>query len=255
MTPTATPAGMPSPTTYRLPDIRYQPPRLDVPEPPAGLSYGDLGDYYWEELLQQNGIACSEAALIATLAQPGDAIIRAAAAHMFGAQRLAAGAASLRQALTATDDSVAVEAAYALARLGDQHGNAALVTFLDRPVPPYLGPLFAAGYLAQLGDPRGFTMVVHALGLEAPDARMLACKQLFFFMPMHGKPDASGAIMDVAAQFERMLTHPDPSLQWQALAQLRETRVPAFVDAIRRYVSCAATPACRGAAQALLDRL
>jgi HEAT repeat protein len=254
MIPPAATARMPT-RMGQQPDIRYQPPRLDVPEPPADLSYADLGDYYWQELLRQNSIDCSQTALIATLAQPRDAILQAAAAHTLGAQGLAAGAASLRQALTAADDYIAVEAAYALARLGDRDGDAALVANLDHAVPPYLSPLFAAGYLAQLGNPGGFAVVVHALGLEAPDARMLACKQLFFFVPFHGQSDANGITMDVVAQFERMLTHPDPSLQWQALTQLRETRAPAFVDAVRRYVGRVSDVTCRGAAQALLDRL
>jgi hypothetical protein len=52
-----------------------------------------------------------------------------------------------------------------------------------------------------------------------------------------------------------MLNHSDPALQWQALAQLRETRSPAFVDAVRRYVGRAPNTAFGGVAQALLDKL
>jgi HEAT repeat protein len=241
--------------TYRLPDIHYEAPKLDVPDPPAGMSYLSFGDYCNAELLKLNGIECSEPALLDVFMHPSDPILLAASAHTFGALGMTAGVASLRQALTASDDHVVVEAAYALARLGYKEGNAALVACLGRPVPPYLSPLFSAGYLAQLGDPRGFAVVVNALGLEALDARMLACKQLFFFLPFHGERDAGGATMDVVAQFERMLNHSDPALQWQALAQLRETRSPAFVDAVRRYVGRAPNTAFGGVAQALLDKL
>ncbi len=82
---------------------------------------------------------------------------------------------------------------------------------------------------------------------------MLACKQLFFFLPFHGKQDASGVTMDVVALLERALEYPDAGLQWQALAQLRETREPAFVDVVRRYVGRAEDASLRSMAQAILD--
>jgi HEAT repeat protein len=213
---------------YSFPDFHYQAPNLDVPDPPAGFSYAEFGDYYNRELLRLNGIELSDEALIAALTHPSS-MLQAAAAHTIGSRALKVAAPALRQALAAADDLTGVEAACALARLGDPEGKSVLVAYLDRAVPAYLSPLLAAGYLAQLGDPRGFPVIVHTLGLKSLGARMLACKQLFFFIPFHDEPDARGAVIDVVAQFQRMLVHPEADLRWQALIELRSSRAPAFI--------------------------
>ena len=141
-------------SVWRFPDFQYQAPNLDVPDPPAGLSYAEFDDYYNRELLRLNAIELSDKALIAALAHPSS-ILQAAAAHTIGSRALEVAAPELRHALAATDDLTGVEAAFALARLGDPEGKAVLFAYLDREVPAYLSPVLAAGYLAQLGDPRG----------------------------------------------------------------------------------------------------
>jgi hypothetical protein len=219
---------------YRFPDFHYQAPKLDVPDPPKDLSYAEFGDYYSRELLRLNGIELSDQALIAALALPSE-ILRAAAAHTIGSRVLEPAAPALRQALTAPDEMTNVESAYALARLGHLEGRTALLACLGLPVPANLSPLFAAGYLAQLGDPCGFPVIAHALGLESRGARMLACKQLFFFIPFHGQREAGGGVMDVVAQFERALNHRDSNLRWQALIELRSTQAPVFAALLQRY--------------------
>jgi HEAT repeat protein len=241
---------------YRLPDIPYRAPNLHVPEPPDDLPYARYWDYYNREVLRLNGVALEPDALIAVLVSPeSDPILRAAAAHTAGADGAATAVPALREALGATDDVTAVEAAYALVRLGDGAGEAALVEAVARPAEFELGPLFAAGYLAQSGDPRGFPTVVRALHGDAPAARMLACKQLHFFIPFHGRRGPAGDVVDVVSAFRQALAHPDSALHWQALFQLRETSDPAFVELVRRYAVRAPDAALASMAQSILDRI
>jgi hypothetical protein len=240
---------------YRLPDIRNRALNLNVPEPPDELPYARYWDYYSRELLRLNGVALNPDSLIELLASPeSEPILRAAAAHTAGAERVAAAVPALRQALAAADDVTAVEAAYALARLGDGEGRAALVAAVARPAEFELGPLFAAGYLAQSGDPRGFPAIVRALEGDAPARRMLACKQLHFFMPFQGRFGPTGEVVDVVGAFRQALAHSDTALHWQALVQLRETSDPAFVELVRCYAVRAPDAALASLARSILDR-
>jgi HEAT repeat protein len=242
--------------SHRLPDIHYQGPNLDVAEPPDDLPYAQFWDYYNREVLRLNGMALEPNALIDVLASPeSDPILRAAAAHTAGADGAGTAVPALREALGGTEDLITVEAAYALTRLGHEEGKAALVAVVGRPTEAELGPLFAAGYLAQLGDPRGFPGVVRALDGDAPAARMLACKQLHFFMPFHGRREPDGDVTDVVGAFERALAHPDSALHWQALFQLRETSDFAFVELVRRYAVRAPDAALATMALSILDRI
>ncbi|HEX8621843.1 MAG TPA: hypothetical protein VF718_07705 [Allosphingosinicella sp.] len=240
---------------YRLPDIPYRGPELDVPEPPDDLPYALFWDYHDREVLRLNGVGAEADALVRMLESPdSDPILRAAAAHTAGAERAAAAAPALRQALGGSDEVMAVEAAYALARLGDGAGDAALAAAVDRPRGDELAPLFAAGYLAQRGDPRGFPLVLRALRGDGPAPRMLACKQLHFFIPFHGRRGPGGEVVDVVGAFEEALAHPDAALHWQALFQLRETSDPAFIEIVRRYAGRAADAGLANLARSILDR-
>jgi hypothetical protein len=241
---------------FRLPDIPYRGPELDVPEPPDDLPYARFSDYYNREVLRLNGVAGEGEALVGLLASPdSDPLLRAAAAHTAGAEGAAAAVPALRQALASGDDVTGVEAAYALARLGDGAGEAHLMAAVDRAAAgSELAPLLAAGYLARCGDPRGFPAVVRALRGDAPAPRMLACKQLHFFMPFHGRRGPSGDVVDVVGAFQDMLAHCEVELHWQALFQLRETSDPAFVALVRNYAGRAPDPALAALARSILDR-
>jgi HEAT repeat protein len=199
---------------YRLEDIEYEGPTLDVPSPPPDLPYERFEDWRSAELLTANGIAGDGDALLEALrAQEG--ILLAAAAHTAGARGLQAAAPLLRHVAEGEDDDAAVEAAYALARLGDSAGESLLRGALDRPVGPYLSPLPAAGYLAQLGDAEGLAAVREGLASDLLAVRMLACTQLAFFLPVAGA--------EARALLERALADPDPAVRRQARAQVPDT--------------------------------
>lgn len=229
-------------------------PRLDVPDPPPNQSYGEAEDYLNRELLRVNGIGQSESELHAALAGPSN-ILQAAAAHTLGASGSAEAIEPLRALLDSADELVKVEAAYALARRGDDQGRAVLDVCLDVPLTFSVVAAIAAGYLARLGQPHGYARIREAFASEIVAVRMVACKQLYFFVPFHGQPDRSGQPIDVAQEFARALQDPDAGVQWQALYQLRELRLPMMRGALEQYIQAGAGAAYIDLARQIIAQL
>jgi HEAT repeat protein len=215
--------------TYHLDDISFEAPNLDVEDPPPDLPYEQYEDYRSREILRLNGVEPTGEGIISALETQRGPVL-AAAAHTAGAAGLQSARSALEDLLSDPDDIVAVEAAYALHRLGADAGAARLVSALDGNVMLDLGPATAAGYLAQLGDDRGVETVAQAQTSELDAVRMTGCKQLYFLVPFHG-PDA-----DVVAMFGRALGDPNENIQWQALVQLRFLRWPATGPLIEAYL-------------------
>jgi HEAT repeat protein len=209
--------------SFDLPDIEYIGPNTDVPAPPAGLSYPDYDDWYNRELLVANGIEPDEPGISAALRSQDGVLLAAAAqcAHAFPSL-----APLLRQLLAGVDDDAAVEAAYSLARQGDDTGRKALHTAMDRAIGPYLSPVRAAGRLARLGDLSGEPVIQEGLTNEFIATRMLSCKQVYFFAA-----SAGWAGLVAAA-----LADEDLTVQREILLQLGSQRSPAIVPVLREYL-------------------
>jgi hypothetical protein len=233
--------------------FEYQGANLDIPNPPKDLSYADFDDYRNREILKANGVGLSEKELLAALSHK-ITTLQGAAAHTLGSLVCQAAAVPLFGLLRSWDDTVQVEAAYALARLGVPEGKEALIHCLDYLIDAYLCPPIAAGYLARLGDPQGFPVIVQCLQEGLLPNRMLACRQLFFFIPFLNTPGYSGKTLDVFTQFERALGDVEADIQWQAIVQLREIRAPQVKAMLARYVGKVQDDQLRKAAQAILER-
>lgn len=229
----------------------YQSPNLDIPNPPGDLSYADFEDYRSRKILKANGISLSEDELIAALDNTTN-ILQAAVVHTIGSSRIRAAIPKLKKLLASTEDLVKVEAAYALARLGEREGKEALVECLGCPLNAYLFPPIAAGYLARLGDPQSFQTIVRCFDIDISAIRMLACKQLYFFVPFQGVQDSDGNVIDVYRLFDRALKDPDTDIQWQALVQLRELRAPAVKQILEDYIKTATDEHLRNVAREIL---
>jgi HEAT repeat protein len=226
---------------------------LNIPAPDQPLSYADGESYKYRSLLEGNGIALTDDALIAALRHPISAL-GAAAAHELGDRNVHAAIPALTRALASSDDLLEVEAAYALARMGEASGNDTLVACLGRQLDAYVSPPIAAGYLARIGNAHGFWVVNRAFDVET--ARLLACKQLFFFVPFQGETLDDGQRVDVFPLYARALSAGDVYVQSQALAQLRELRPPDARPALEAYVaSDASDDVLRRDAQTILDVL
>lgn len=209
---------------------------LDTPEPPTTLPYADFEDYRARELLVANGIQPAVAGAIGAL-QHRSSVIRAAAAHVLGALGDAAAIPALRRLAVEDSDLVQVEAAFALVRLGVDEARRHLHEALTRPVTAYLSPSVAAGMLARLGDPAGYGAIEAALTVDNLIPRIVACKQLLFFVPLDGREAGDGRIVDAFALFARALADPHEDVQLLALRQLREVDSPRVGELIDRYLS------------------
>lgn len=216
--------------TYHLDDISFEAPNLEVENPPLDMPYEEYEDYRSREILLLNGVEATEEGVVAALdTQRGP--VQAAAAHTAGAAGFHAARSALHELLSDADDLVAVEAANALHRLGDGEGRRRLIAALDGNPGVDLGPATAAGYLAQLRDGRGAPIIERSQASEIGAVRMTACKQLYFFAPLHKPP------LDVLAMFERALADPNDNIQWQALVQLRSLRWEASRPLLTAYVA------------------
>jgi hypothetical protein len=201
----------------RLDDMHFEGPNLDLPPAPEGLAYADYEDWRADALLAANGVDTTERSLLEALRTRGNVLL-AAAARASGRHRVEAAKGLLREVAEGPDDYAGVEAAYGLARLGEEDGRALLRHALERPLGPYLSPVLAAGHLARLGDPSGFPLVREGLGSDLLAVKMLGCKQLAVFLPFEGEALPDGSVVDARAQLER--ASGDPELAAEARAQL-----------------------------------
>lgn len=211
---------------------------LNIPNPPPELTYSQFEDFRNRAILRANGISLSEVELIAALTKERN-VLQAAAAHTLGSLSSRAATPILKDLLSSSEDLVKVEAAFALARLGVREGKDALVQCLSYSVDAYLFPAIAAGYLAQLDDPQGFNTIINCLNVDIPPIRVLACKQLYFFVRFQGRPNKGRDSIDVYGLFDRALKDHGTDIQWQALVQLREIRSPESKSLLERYVETA----------------
>jgi HEAT repeat protein len=209
---------------------------LDTPEPPTTLPYADFEDYRARELLVANGIQLSVAGAIGAL-RHSSSVLRAAAAHVLGSLGDRTAIPALQRVAIEDSDLVQVEAAFALVRLGVEEARSSLHGALARPVIAYLSPSLAAGMLARLGDPAGYAAIDAALSVENLIARVVACKQLLFFVPLDGRQAADGRIVDAFALFARALADPHEDVQLLALRQLRDVDSPRVGELVDGYLS------------------
>ena len=197
---------------------------LVVPRRPADVPYEDGADHDARALLTENGYTTDPGELMEVLDSDLD-VLRAAAARTLGAQREHDAVDSLARLASdgTVEETVRVQAAYALARMDVPRGREVLVALLDLPFEASPAPSQAAGALARLGDPRGFSVVSAALDSPNRVTAMVACKQLYAFVPLHGDllPDDSGVDrVDAYDLFERALERPEAAVAEEARVQL-----------------------------------
>ncbi len=233
-----------------LPETEESFVNLAVPNPPPTVKYPDLEDWQHKMLLELNGVALNADA-IARVLERGAEVLQVSAAHTAGSMGFSETIPLLEKISKAGDDLVQVEAAYALVRLGSENARAVLEKCLTYPLDAYLSPSAAAGYLARLGDARGFSVIMSALQQPLSIIRMMACKQLYFFAPFHGTRANDQDTLHVFAQFERALNDADREIQWQAIAQLRELDAEPARALLQRFAANTSDDRLRRAAQAV----
>lgn len=198
-----------------------------APRRPAGVPYDQGEDVDAQALLEANGYGVSVAELVDTLDSP-IAMFQAAAARLLGARQERAAREPLDRITRDrfADETVRVQAAYALARMGDDAARDRLAELLALPLEATPAPLQAAGALARLGDPRGFAVAL--AGLESPNRviAMIAAKQLYAFAPLDGAELPDGGRVAAYQAFRRALRRPEPNIVGETRAQLDYLETP-----------------------------
>jgi HEAT repeat protein len=157
-----------------------------------------------------------------------DLAVRAEAAFLLGRLRDRRAVPSLQAAVEDASARVRVEAAQALARLGEEaiareNLRAELTgAFFDD------APLRAARALALLGDVSGWPRVLEALHSDLPSNRMEAVQALQAFVPLpSGAVDPVAALIDATSDSEAIV-------RADAIAALRGLDDPRAVDTLRK---------------------
>nr|WP_231134414.1 HEAT repeat domain-containing protein [Motilibacter deserti] len=147
--------------------------------------------------------------------------VRAEAAYLLGGRGDPSAVPALRRALLDPEARVRVEAAAALARLGDADGGRqVLVAELEGE--DFAGaPMRAARALAALGDPLGWARTLRSLDSAFPSSRMEAVAVLPLFAPFDGE-QVAGDVVDVRSALWRATQDEEPLVRDEARRALEE---------------------------------
>lgn len=205
----------------------------------------------WGRTLATAGVPLTTEGLVAALSSPR-LDIRAGAALILG--RRGENSAIPHLALLLQDEFplVRVEVAMSLALLGDKSGLPALIQLLDEPLVTG-SPVTAASYLADLGDRRGYRIVLKALVSELAGIRLSAAVALKSFLPYHGTV-INGERIDLVATIERALEDNDPLVRRELLHKLAQLNDPRVLPILSRVHDSDTDESVRRIAQALLSR-
>jgi HEAT repeat protein len=182
--------------------------------------------------LQAEGYAPDSAGLLAALGAQ-DLAVRSEAAFLLGMAKDPVARPALRSALLDPDARVRVEAALALARLGD---SAEALATLAREVRGEFfadAPLRAARALAILGDPSGWVRVLEALDNPLASNRREALAVAPAFLAYDGQA-VDAQPVDVVAALIRGTHDPEPILRRDALGALATIADPRATAALER---------------------
>lgn len=178
--------------------------------------------------------------------------VRAEAAFLLGHSEDPQAKEALDASLQDNEARVRVEAAFALARLGDK--GSAMSTLHKELQGQFFSdaPLRAARALARLGDPVGYGRVMEALASPLPSNRMEAIAVLSAFLPYAGQIVESNTV-DPVAVLMKGAQDPEELLRrdaLSALASISDPRVKPFLRAATKDKE----PAVRNLARSLLKQ-
>jgi HEAT repeat protein len=187
----------------------------------------------WERALAAEGITPTTESLMAALVSP-HMHIRIGSATILG-RRGEVKALSYLKPLLKDRPLVRVEAAMSLYLLGDKSGIPALIEILDSDLIAGT-PVTAARYLANIGDPRGFKIVLKALRSDLDGTRLMAAVALKSFVPYHDK-EIDGHKVDLLLVIRKALKYPNSLVRRQllfTLAKLDDHRSKLILSSIAR---------------------
>lgn len=175
--------------------------------------------------------------------------VRAEAAFLLGFFGELAGKEALRKRLDDSSARVRVEAALALARLGDKEEAIPILRTELGGEFFQNAPLRAARALALLGEPTGYGRVMEAMASSFPSNRIEATAVIDAFLPYAGQL-VEGKMVDPVAALVQAASDPEEILRRDALSALARTADPRAIPVIE-----AATQDRESAVQELARRL
>lgn len=153
----------------------------------------------------------------------------------------------------ALPSEVAIEVGMSLVLRGRaQVGRKLLHANLHRP-GPIDNAYLAAFYLAQIGDPSGYGVLVRTLASEIPHYRLMALRHALGFLPYDGQ-SVDGMTVDVRSLLVERLGDPDELVRSEVPFYLEELKLPdlrALLAPIEKHDS---SPLVQSAARAVLER-
>ncbi len=194
---------------------------LVMPRRPSGIPYETGEDYDAQAMLTANGYTIETQNLI-DLLDSKLSVFQAAAARTLGAKGARTAIDALQRLAddNTADETSRVQAAFALARMQVTKGKDMLNEMLKVSPEISPAPIQAAGALAQLGDSSGYTLIYTALKSTNPLIAMVACKQLFKFVPFDGQILPDGEHVDIFGLYTLALERPEANITGEAYAQL-----------------------------------
>jgi HEAT repeat protein len=184
------------------------------------MGYGIVNE--WSSILSGAGIPLTVEGIIEALQNPA-LDIRAGAAVIVGRSNMNQAIPFLKR-LSGDDPLVQVEAAMSLALLQEGSGIPALIDLLDGDILTG-APITAAGYLADLGDPRGFPVILKALNSEFTGNRLIAAVKIKYFLQYHNQM-INGVKTDLFPIIKTALSDPDPKVRRELLYKLARLHDP-----------------------------
>lgn len=160
--------------------------------------------------------------------------------------------AALRSMLDARASSDRVEAAMALALLGDV--ATAKPVLVEESRGAGAGAWSAASYLAQLGDPAAWPSIVASLEGDDGHGRLMAARELVAFLPFDGT-DVDGVVVDASDRLRSILDDVQESVRAEAPSLVAEAGLPDAPELLRRAAANSSDPRVREASAALIVRL
>ncbi len=153
-----------------------------------------------------------------------------------------------------SDAETYVEAVMSSALLGDVDGGRRLLNDLVTiPANDSIAGSLAAYYLAQLGDPAGYTVMQTDLhDRDDAHARLMATRRLLAFVA-HDGARVGDRTIDVRRDFLDRLGDRDDDVVGETPELMLETGVPELVTAVREATERPHSKATRKAAKAALD--
>jgi HEAT repeat protein len=148
-----------------------------------------------------------------------------------------------------------IEAAMSLALRGKKDtGREALLPLIGQYASKILEPYLAAFYLAQMGDPSGYPVMVDCLQSDNEHIRLMTARQLIGFKPYNGQT-VGGKVVDIEGELVKLLKDPENYVNREIPYLLAEVKTKNLTKILQPVANSDEDTELRHAAQHVLEDL